>query len=70
MTMLKIHKKVAQNIKTILGQQGKSAEKLAYEIGMSKCYMYDFLNGKKDIRLKTLQRIADGLEVKVENFFH
>jgi transcriptional regulator with XRE-family HTH domain len=61
--------KVASNIRKLLASQGKSAEKLAYEIGMSKCYMYDFLNGKKDIRLQNLQRIADGLDVSIENLF-
>lgn len=67
--MLKIQAKVIKNIKSTLDQKGKSAERLAYEIGMSKCYFYDFLNGKKDIRLRTLQRIADGLDTKVEDFF-
>lgn len=67
--MSKPNAKVASNIRRILASKGKSAEKLAYEIGMSKAYMYDFLNGKKDIRLQNLQRIADGLDVGIEEFF-
>lgn len=67
--MSKPNAKVASNIRKILTSKGKSAEKLAYEIGMSKAYMYDFLNGKKDIRLQNLQRIADGLDVGIEEFF-
>ena len=46
-----------------------TAEKLAYEIGMSKGYLSNFLQGKKGISLDTLKRIADGLEVKVRDLF-
>lgn len=67
--MKNIQNRVSKNIRELLAQKNKSAEKLAYEIGMSKAYFYDFLNGKKDILLKTLQRIADGLEVDIELFF-
>lgn len=67
--MLTIQKKVATNIRKILHRKGKSAEKLAFEIEMSKCYMYDFLSGKKGITLKSLQRIADGLDTKIETLF-
>lgn len=67
--MSKPNAKVASNIRKLLASKGKSAEKLAYEISMSKAYMYDFLNGKKDIRLQNLQRIADGLDVGIEEFF-
>jgi len=67
--MPKANIKVASNIRKLLASKGKSAEKLAYEIGMSKAFMYDFLNGKKDIRLQNLERIADGLDVGLEEFF-
>jgi transcriptional regulator with XRE-family HTH domain len=67
--MSKPNVKVASNIRKLLASKGMSAEKLAFEISMSKAYMYDFLNGKKDIRLQNLQRIADGLDVDIEEFF-
>ncbi len=60
---------VALKIKKLLIKQNKSAEKLAYEIGMSKSYLYTFLSCKKDITLKNLERIADGLDVKVAELF-
>jgi transcriptional regulator with XRE-family HTH domain len=69
LAMLQIHKKVASNIAKLLQEKGKSAEKLAFEIGMSKSYLYAFLSGKKDTTLKSLNRIAKGLNVKVEDFF-
>lgn len=57
---------VAKNIKKLLAEQSKTAEKLAYEIGMSKSFMYDFLNGQTDMSLHNLQKIAEGLDVEVE----
>ncbi len=65
-----IQSRVSTRIRRILQKKGMSAEKLAFSIDMSKAYMYDFLNGKKDTSLKTLQRIAEGLNVEVEDFFH
>lgn len=61
--MKKLSHKVAKNIKKHLEIQSKSAEKLAYEIGMSKSFLYEFLRGEKDMSLQSLQLIADGLEV-------
>jgi transcriptional regulator with XRE-family HTH domain len=65
----KVQAKVAANIRKILAQKGMSAERLAHETSMSKCYLYDFLNGHKDALLITLEKIADGLDVRVEDFF-
>lgn len=67
--MQKTQLKVASRIKALLAQKGKSPERLALEIGMSKSYLYAFLSGKKDITIKSLQRIAEGLDVEVEDLF-
>lgn len=66
MSMKKLPQKVAANIKRVLADQSKTPETLAYEIGMSKSFIYDFLNGKSDISLHNLDKIADGLEVDVK----
>jgi transcriptional regulator with XRE-family HTH domain len=58
--------RITNKIKEKLTKEGKSPEKLAFEIGMSKSYLYAFLGGRKDIILKNLERIADGLEVDVK----
>ncbi len=55
---------VAKNVQTLLNERSKSAEKLAFEIGMSKSFIYEFLRGEKDITLHYIQLIADGLEVE------
>jgi len=65
----KVQAKVTANIRKILDRKGMSAERLAHETGMSKAYLYDFLNGNKDALLITLEKIANGLDVTVEDFF-
>jgi transcriptional regulator with XRE-family HTH domain len=67
--MKKSQTRVALNIRKLLAEKGKSAEKLAYEIAMSKAYLYNFLNGQKGILLENLDRIADGLDVDIEKLF-
>ncbi|HTB23702.1 MAG TPA: helix-turn-helix transcriptional regulator [bacterium] len=61
-----IDAKVAKNIRLHLKKQGLTQEKLAYEVGMSKGYLSNFLNGKKGISLATLQKLATGLQVPLK----
>lgn len=67
--MKSIPKIAAVNIKRTLKERSKTAEKLAYEIGMSKGFLSEFLSGKKDITLKNLQRIAEGLDMEFQDLF-
>lgn len=64
--MKNLQQKVADNIKRLLAEKSKTAEKLAYEIEMSKSFIYDFLNGQTDMSLHNLEKVAEGLEVTVE----
>jgi transcriptional regulator with XRE-family HTH domain len=63
----RIHAQVAQNVKRLLAEKQMSAERLALEIGLSRGYIYEFLNGKKRASLETLRRIANGLDVKIKD---
>ncbi len=67
--MKKIHAKVAKRIKALLEEEGMSADRLALEIGMSRGFLYEFLGGKKRASLDSLERIADGLNVRVKDLF-
>ena len=60
-------KQVAKKIRLALKERGKSAERLALELGMSSSFLYAFLNGRKGITLETLVRIADGLDLKLKD---
>lgn len=64
--MKNLSRLVAKNIKRILAEQSKTAETLAYEIAMSKSFLYDFLKGNCDMSIGNLQKIAEGLEVDVK----
>lgn len=64
--MRKLQARIVANIRAKLAEEGKSPERLALEIGMSKSYLYAFLGGRKDITLKSLERIAKGLEIDIK----
>ena len=68
--MSNINGHIRRTIQTYLRKRGISAERLAYEAGISKGYMYGYLKGGtkyNNIGLSTLEKIADGLEVKVKD---
>jgi transcriptional regulator with XRE-family HTH domain len=62
-----IYRKVAKRVSEKLKREDKSAEKLAFEIGLSKTQMYLFINGKRRMTLHTLERIAEGLEIPLKD---
>jgi transcriptional regulator with XRE-family HTH domain len=68
--MKKLHSHIRSTIKRLLRQRGISAEKLAYEVGISKGFIYGYLKGDEkhsNISVNTLALIADGLEVEVKD---
>jgi transcriptional regulator with XRE-family HTH domain len=65
----KLHGQIASRIRELLIQRGKSAEKLAYEIGISKQMLYYYLSGKRGARLETLEKISKGLDVRIKDLF-
>lgn len=69
-TMKKAQARVASKIKALLTQKSMTIEKLAYEIGMSKGFLSEFLSSKKDITLANLQRISTGLDVDIRDLFN
>ncbi len=50
-------------------KSGKSIERLAYEAGVSKGYLYDIVKGKGNPSLVILSRIAAGLDVSLKELF-
>ena len=62
-----IYREVARRIRRELRKQGKTPERLAFEIDLGKAQMSLFLNGKRRMTLHTLERVADGLDVKVRD---
>lgn len=59
----------AIRIKTLRIERGYSQEKFALKIGMDRTYYASVEAGKRNIALKNIKKIADGLEVTLEELF-
>jgi len=61
---------IRSRIKALLKEKKISAEKLAFESDVSKAFMYGYLASTerhKDIGIRTLAKIAEGLEVPLKD---
>ena len=59
----------AIRIKTLRIEREYSQEKFALKIGMDRTYYASVEAGKRNIALKNIKKIADGLEVSLEELF-
>lgn len=62
-------KKLGRCITELAAKRGASIEKIAYEGGVSKGYLYDIVKGNGNPSLIILLRIASSLEVQVSHLF-
>jgi transcriptional regulator with XRE-family HTH domain len=60
---------VRGNVKEIMKYQGLNNTSLALKIGVKKQNMSQILNGDQDLRLSTVQKIADALNVPLVRLF-
>lgn len=60
---------VGQRIKTIRNEQGLSQEKLALKAEIDRTYLAGVEMGKRNISLKSLDKIIKALDVSFEDFF-
>lgn len=61
--------KIALRIKALLKEKGLSAERFAWEVGLSPGFLYHFLACERRGSLETLETIAKGLGIKVKDLF-
>ena len=64
-----IQEKVGKTIIKLRKERGMSQETFAYESGIDRRYMSDIENGKRNISLDILERVADKLGIKLSEFF-
>ena len=64
-----IQEKVGKTIIKLRKERSMSQENFAYESGIDRRYMSDIENGKRNISLDILERVADKLEIKLSEFF-
>lgn len=64
-----ILKQLGERIRTIRETKGMSQEKFALKIGMDRTYYSSVESGKRNISLRNIKKIADGLEVSLSELF-
>jgi transcriptional regulator with XRE-family HTH domain len=62
-------KRFGQLIMKLSGGQNKSLERVGYEAGLSKSYMYDIANGRANPSLIVLLKLSDLLELPLWKIF-
>ncbi len=62
-------KKIGSRIQNERLRKGITAERLAYEMGISKGNLSEIERGLRDVRISTLELIAEGLEVTLSKLF-
>lgn len=60
---------VGKRIKAIRNEQGLSQEKLALKADIDRTYLAGAEQGKRNISLKSLEKIVNALDVSFEEFF-
>ncbi len=64
-----IQKDFGQSIKMFRQKLGISQEKFALSIGMDRTYYASVENGKRNISLQNIEKIASGLNVPISALF-
>lgn len=58
-----------KRIRQLRLQTGLSQEKFAFSIGMDRSYYASVENGKRNISLRNIKKIADGLNISLSELF-
>jgi transcriptional regulator with XRE-family HTH domain len=65
--IMDIGNRLSKRLKGLIRERRTTAEKLAYESGVSKGNLSDILRGKRSPTLRTLDKIAKNLGVEVRD---
>ncbi len=66
---MSIHEKFGQAVATLRKGKGYSQERFAFEAGIARKYMSDIENGKRNVSLDVIKRIADKLGISLSELF-
>lgn len=67
--LLEIQKAFGQKVQSLRKQKGLSQEKFALSINMDRTYFASVEAGKRNIAIKNIQKIADGLGITLSELF-
>ena len=60
---------LGKRIRELRTQTGLSQEKFALKIGMDRTYFASVESGKRNIAIRNIKKIADGLDVTLSELF-
>lgn len=66
---MNIHEKFGLAVATLRKERGYSQERFALEANIARKYMSDIENGKRNVSLDVIKRIADKLGISLSEFF-
>ena len=58
-----------KKIQELRKETGLSQEKFALKIGMDRTYYSSVENGKRNVSLENIKKIADGFEISISELF-
>ena len=69
MERIDIRVRIGLRIKQLRANAGLTQDQLAYAINLSRSYLAEVETGKRNISIVNLERICDGLQVSMTDFF-
>lgn len=66
---MNIHEKFGLAVATLRKERGYSQERFAFEANIARKYMSDIENGKRNVSLDVIKRIADKLGISLSELF-
>ena len=66
---MNIHEKFGYAVATLRKEKGYSQERFALEAGIARKYMSDIENGKRNVSLDVISRIAEKLGISLSELF-
>ena len=66
---MNIHEKFGLAVATLRKERGYSQERFAFEANIARKYMSDIENGKRNVSLDVIKRIADKFGISVSELF-
>ena len=66
---MSITQNIGSRIKELRGNRGISQESLAHLAGLDRTYINSVENGKRNIGIENIEKIAKALDVSVRDFF-
>lgn len=66
---MSLQKKLGTTLKTLRAEKGVSQEKLALSTGIDRRYMSDIENGRRNVSLEIIAKLAAFFEMKVSELF-